>query len=134
MSIHVRRTCVMNVYTVIHVRRTCALFSACLKPYICDECLHYDTCIPYTCTAYMYHSVNTILLNTLKISIHRSRAPKYQYQTLAKQKTNHQAVWTSIKLISYARELCNLKFSQAVCKILCSQTFLVQSQTHRRTD
>jgi len=22
-------------------------------------CLHYDTCTPYTCMAYMYHSVNT---------------------------------------------------------------------------
>ena len=40
MSIHVRRTCAMNVYTMIHVRRT---------P------------VRRTCTAYMYHSVNTLL-------------------------------------------------------------------------
>ena len=37
---HVRRTCAMNVYTLIHVRRT---------P------------VRRTCTAYMYHSVNTLL-------------------------------------------------------------------------
>ena len=36
---HVRRTCAMNVYTMIHVRRT---------P------------VRRTCTAYMYHSVNTL--------------------------------------------------------------------------
>ena len=38
---HVRRTCAMNVYTMIHVRRT---------P------------VRRTCTAYMYHSVNTLLI------------------------------------------------------------------------
>ena len=37
---HLRRTCAMNVYTMIHVRRT---------P------------VRRTCTAYMYHSVNTLL-------------------------------------------------------------------------
>ena len=40
-GVHVRRTCAMNVYTMIHVRRT---------P------------VRRTCTAYMYHSVNTLLL------------------------------------------------------------------------
>jgi len=47
-----------SVYTVAHVRRTGVYY---------DECLLYDTGMPYTCTAsimsYMYYSVNMVLMH-----------------------------------------------------------------------
>ena len=50
-----------GVYTMIHVRRTCA-------PHMCDDCVRrtcalFSACLKQrTCTPYMYHSVNTLLI------------------------------------------------------------------------
>ena len=70
-GVYVRRTCTPHMCDDC-VRRTCALFSACLKQRTCIRrtcgmnvytMIHVRrTPIRRTCMAYMYHSVNTLLV------------------------------------------------------------------------
>jgi len=79
---HVRRTCAMNVYTIIHVRRTCTscmcdvyLYTLHMHDVHVRQCKHssymYAVHVRRTCTPYMYDSVNTAL-KALWVQISRS--------------------------------------------------------------